>query len=303
MTDLVYIIQAHKNPHQLKRLIEKIDSENAFFYVHIDLKSDIKEFKSVIQKPNVFFIEERVDCIWGDFSQVAATLNLIEIVLKKHANGMCIFLSGQDYPIKPIDAITDFLSKNSDKNFIDIREIAKMWDKKECKKRTRRYRYNFSNERGDFAILTPRMRFLKLVFKKKIPLSLFIKSFIPRQLDMKFYGGSNWWAFNFDTLNKIHRYIDDNKKKLYGHFIYTHCADEIFFHTIIKHLIKNDDTIVLDDTITYVNWSRKNCPLPVTFNQDDYEELATQPEVKLFARKFDTDYDGVILDILDQKIV
>ncbi|MNR59552.1 hypothetical protein D3C85_1808260 [compost metagenome] len=49
-----------------------------------------------------------------------------------------------------------------------------------------------------------------------------------------------------------------------------------------------------------MNWSRKNCDLPVTFTSSDFEELQDNPE-KLYARKFDIELDDEILNKIDTK--
>jgi len=45
----------------------------------------------------------------------------------------------------------------------------------------------------------------------------------------------------------------------------------------------------------------KNCNLPVTFNDADFEELTSLPKHKLlFARKFDFNYNKEIINLLDK---
>lgn len=43
-----YIILAHKNPQQIKHLIEKLNDDNSRFFIHVDLNSDSKPFKSIL---------------------------------------------------------------------------------------------------------------------------------------------------------------------------------------------------------------------------------------------------------------
>ena len=42
---LNYLILAHKNPEQLARMIERLNGENIFFFVHIDADIDIISYK------------------------------------------------------------------------------------------------------------------------------------------------------------------------------------------------------------------------------------------------------------------
>ncbi|MCB4234526.1 hypothetical protein LDL59_03785 [Kaistella anthropi] len=106
-----YLIQAHKNPVQLRRLIDTINTSDSQFVIHIDLKSKLEDFTSLIKSDNIYFIKNRLDCIWGDYSQVLATINLIEELKNFGAKeeDRIVFLSGQDYPIKSSEYIKDFL--------------------------------------------------------------------------------------------------------------------------------------------------------------------------------------------------
>ena len=61
--------------------------------------------------------------------------------------------------------------------------------------------------------------------------------------------------------------------------------------------------INIEQSLTYVNWTRKNCSLPVTFVINDFDELNRLPEFKLFARKFDIKLDMEILDKLDISVI
>jgi len=43
-----YIILVHENPQQLLRLIKALDDNKSFFYIHVDKKVDIQDFKELI---------------------------------------------------------------------------------------------------------------------------------------------------------------------------------------------------------------------------------------------------------------
>ena len=47
-----YIVLAYKNPDQLCRLIQKLINKDSTFYLHIDKKSNISEFKNELSKLN-----------------------------------------------------------------------------------------------------------------------------------------------------------------------------------------------------------------------------------------------------------
>jgi hypothetical protein len=112
------------------------------------------------------------------------------------------------------------------------------------------------------------------------------------------YGGSNWWALPNETVKLIFDFLEVHPDYMEYHR-FTHCPDEVFFNSIVANLI---DTDFIEQSLTYTNWERKNCPLPVTFGFDDFEELRFQPH-KLFARKFDDSFDSKILNKIDQELL
>ena len=307
-----YILTVHKNPNQLKRLIEKLNDNYSFFYIHIDLKVDIHPFKNAINIKNVIFIKERVNCIWADYSQVVATLNLLKNVLNKTKKGRVIFLSGQDYPIKSKLLIENYLNEKSDFEFINFVLNPVTKSSHINKQRIEKYKFNLSDRRGDFILLSPFLNLSKNEIKKIIKLTLKRKLNIFRllpilSLNRKFilknhYKGTNWWSFRVDTVEKIYNYYLNNKKYLDNYYKYTLCADEQFFHTILKEIMNTDQNIKILPNLHFIDWSRKNVPLPVTLKKDDYNIILKQPNNKLFARKFDSNIDNDILDMIDKNI-
>lgn len=65
-----FLMMAHKNEEQTKRLIEWIADENHQVYVHIDQKSE-EMFVSLSQyfneNPHVFFVKQRISIHWGGY--------------------------------------------------------------------------------------------------------------------------------------------------------------------------------------------------------------------------------------------
>jgi hypothetical protein len=299
--EMIYLILAHKKPEQLLRLVNSLDSEKSYFYLHIDLKTDIAPFLSILKKPNVHFIESRVDCIWGDFSIVQATINLMKRALHDHSNGVCILLSGDDYPIKSQKGIQDFFSSHSNHAFIDLKEAGAVWP--EFYKRVEYYRFNLSSKRGDAVMVRGiNLQSIKHLLWRRITFSQFLKAgFVKRKLslNLKYYGGSQWLAINIPILQNVMDFIENNYSDLYNFFKSSYVPDEFFFHSIIKHIHEKENSFSLLPSVTYVNWSKPNVPLPVIFEKDDVEELLAQPEGKLFARKFDIDVDCEVLDQMD----
>lgn len=113
-----YIILVHKNPEQLCRLVEQLETEQTDFYIHVDRKTDISPFQEKLSRPNVCFISERVDILWGTISQVSAVLNCMREISRKGEEGHVILLSGQDYPLKSNRYIAAFLETHRTTDFL-----------------------------------------------------------------------------------------------------------------------------------------------------------------------------------------
>lgn len=318
--EINYIILAHKNPSQVKRLIDQLSSPNCFFYIHIDKNTDIVPFlQSLSNMKNVYFLpdEYREFGIWGDIGIVKATINALRLVIKNINSGYCVLLSGQDYPLKNNDEINNFFEKNYGINFISTFPLPTLqgWGSQCGMDRLELYKINLSNKRLDF-IQVPSLldySFYKKATIKKIILivksnkSIFLtKLFYKRKHPSKIrpFGGGQWWALPIETVSLMLSFIDKNPYYLKYHED-TLLPDEIFFQSIIMNLTEKTNNMNVNSSITYVNWTRKNTTLPLTFIRtiEDQNELKEQSKTKLFARKFDIETDKEILDWIDQNLI
>jgi hypothetical protein len=304
-----YIVLAHKNPEQLKRLIEQLNDGLSTFYIHIDKKTDITLFTHLIRSAeNIIFIKNRFNVIWCDHSTVEATLETLKEALKIKKKGYCILISGQDFPIKSNEDINSFINKNSKYDFIDIHSIpTEQWYQNGLN-RINHYKFNLSAKRGHF-VVCPSIHektfysfknlksITKLILKLKI--KFLLKLLISRKKPeyIKPYGGSQWWCLKNETVEKILAFCEQHKE-FRDYHKYTLLSDEIFFQSIIMH-IKDIFNLQLKNSLTFVDWERDVPVKPPTFSLNDKELLLNQPDFKLFARKFDQEYDSQIMTFLN----
>lgn len=116
--EIAYLISAHTDAPQLKRLIEALHPD-AHFFIHIDMKSDISQFTSIIEGENIHFLEERLDVRWGTIVEVEYQMALIEAAVSfpKHFDRI-FFLSGMDYPLWSTERITQWLEAQGKKEIL-----------------------------------------------------------------------------------------------------------------------------------------------------------------------------------------
>ena len=107
---IAYLLLVHSNPVLLGRTITALSSSESGFFVHVDLKTDVTPFRSS-KGDNVCFSSERIPVYWGEFSQVDATLMLLEQALgaSEHYKRF-VFLQGSTYPLRSARAIEGILA-------------------------------------------------------------------------------------------------------------------------------------------------------------------------------------------------
>ncbi len=299
---LLYLILVHQSPEQLLRLVNRLNGEEVYFYIHVDAKVDWAPFQKLLSPyPNVYFIEARERCIWGDYSITQATLKLAQAAVEQHTQGMAILLSGQDYPLFAAHQIREFFEDKHDYRFIDSLPIAQNWTGQQLKVRTRYYRFTTGDGRNDYLTLGLGLRAFSKWARRKIPLAALMQLFTKRRSPIPLHGGTNWWSMPIDTLRSLNDYYLAHKQVLDQYFKHTHCSDEIFFQSLLQASSTEKGAFGIAPAVHYANWARKEVSLPVTFEQGDLAELLQLPAYKLFARKFDIDKSKSLLDVLDAR--
>lgn len=275
---LAHLILAHSNPGQLKRLVDKLAHVDSHIYIHLDKKTDITPFRHIADNKKAFFINDRTKVYWGTYSIVQATINSFAEMLNTgiaydHIN----LLSGQDYPIKPIAQIHDFLAANTGKIFMHSLSVENEWQ--EALPRIKNYHLNhFKLPVGTYRI----EQILNTVLpERKMPSGI------------EAVGRSQWFTSSREGI----AYIVDYVKKepwISRFFKLSWAADEMIFQTILFNSpLKNN---MVNDNLLYVDWSEKK-PSPKMLTMDDAAALKASD--KFFARKFNSEQDSKVLDYID----
>jgi len=279
---LANIIITHKNPQQLERLIKKMQHPNFDFFIHIDKKVDIKPFEYLKNLPGVSFIQERVVCNWGGYSTLKAMMNSLSAALNSSTEyAFYNLLSGQDYPLKTNDEIYDFLLKHMDKSFIfyETDNAANWWEN--GVKRFERYHLTDFNFTGKSFV----ERMINIVLpKRKFPMS------------MNLYGGSksSWWTINNESAVYLENFLNGQDglekflKLCWG-------TDEFVIPTILNNSpFKNN---VINNNLRYIDFPKGKANPKILGVEDMGKMIASD---MLFARKFDSEVNNEILDVIDE---
>ena len=297
---IAYIILAHKYPEQLVRLVSRLNTETASFFIHIDQKTDDAIYHRMVTClsgfSNVYFIK-RYKYYWAEFGSIDATLEGIKEVLnKKIPFDYVSLLTGQDYPIKTNKQIEEFLQKNQGKSFIAYEALPRsMWGGNGGFDRINYWHFRVFNKRVSFppkpspysrVSLLRSILNVSLPFRRKFP-----QGFKP-------FGGYPYWSLSRECVEYIIGFANSNHRFV-DFFKYVHAPDEMFFQTIILNSPIKEG--VIRDNLRYVSWPKAHSGHPKTLTKNDFDLIAKS--TKLFARKFDITEDEDILNMIDQKIL
>ncbi|MTM92185.1 N-acetylglucosaminyltransferase, partial [Turicibacter sanguinis] len=123
---MAYLILAHKNSTQINMLIDALTHDKIDIFIHLDLKSTIKD--EIRQCENIYFVENRTDVEWGTVSQVYAMLNSLQVIYNTNKKYDYIHLiSGQDFPLNKAEDIITFFYLNNGKQFLNMWEASGFW--------------------------------------------------------------------------------------------------------------------------------------------------------------------------------
>jgi len=273
---LAYFLAVHKNPEQVLHLLDAILRDEDTFVLHVDSKSprnvrsDLE--KSLRGKSNVRFLPSQA-CNWGSWSQVKIELNGIADLLNRPGSWQhFIDLSGQDYPLVPVELIKQFLGGHPRDSFMEVTDPHKNPGTDEHRLFVRRWnRYHLEHPRRG----------------TEGPYRLPIPNPFPKNL--QWFRGSNWKILSREFCEFLIAGEDDLVKVATRFWRWTACPDESFFQTVLMNS-RFRDRVVFDNKREVV-W-----PGPKTFTMDDYSYLKASRQ--FFARKFDMSLDRSVLDRL-----
>lgn len=288
---LAVLIQCHKNPEQINRLLNAMKNDSVDFFIHIDKKSNIEDLIERRADVHILAKSERVDVSWGTFSQVQATLNLLNFAASAGNYDYYFLISGQDFPIQSVESLLNYLSVNVELNYINFLPSLNNGLNKQNN-------YDKRNQIVFGDRLLKRNLFMRTVKRLWITLTGgYNKTFKifrrKNDLNLKFYFGSQWWCLNrefveylFDYLRETPQYIEFFKK--------TSCPDESFFQTAFMN---SSFKAKRKEYLHYIDWTEgKNSPKNLTV--DDFDKIIQSG--KFMARKIDNDFE--LIDKLEATV-
>jgi len=274
--NLAYIILAHKLPEQLVRLVRRLDSENATFFIHIDSNAARRDYSvarhGLAGLGNVHFLDRTVSS-WATFGHVRATImGIREVLARGIPFDFAVLLTGQDYPLKSNSDIERTLASGNGRSFLR--------------------HYPLPHEHWPGGGMPRIERFHLQLGRRHVALPL--KRRFPAGLEP--HGGVAYWCLTRECVAYVDQFVAQ-RPDVVRFFQHTRSSSETFFQTVLCNSPFRDELI--NDSLRYVDW-RGGRANPEILTTEEFE--AFMDSSKLFARKFDVTIDAAVLDQIDRHI-
>ena len=314
--NIAYMILAHNQPLQLKRLIERLNQPNVMFFVHIDKKTkNIAYFRSLLEGFKNVVIISTCDVNWMGYTTIDAELDLMKVAFNAEMKfKYFVLMSGQDYPIKDNQYINNFFDTYNN-DFISYTDMNLISDA--FRNKIRQYHFRdipFINPRNPKKI--PPLVYLYFGLHRRVMKYLPARTFYN---NMKPYFGSQWFALTHDTIGYILDYVANNPGYVKS-MRYTDGPDEMFFHTIVLNSPRKSNVYDYDrylewqktskekdlftagyTSLRYMDWSERAKTKPAVLDISYYHDLLESKD--LFGRKFDEVSSAELMDKLDKHVL
>ena len=282
-----YLIIAHNNLKQLQQLLLLLDDPRNDIYIHIDAKSNMDISK--VTPPHMQYshckFSERVDVRWGNVSLIQAEMNLFELASQVE-HSYYHLISGIDLPLHSQDYIHGYFEGKN----LEYIGYSPCWDVRE-----RVFCHNLFMQQMRFPNRYVRGGLQKIrQVSNKVQILFGYKR---KQPNYTFQAGCEWVSVTHDFVLALLAKKDEILKM----YKYSYCPDEIYKQTFAYNSEFRDRIYDMNDEfngcLREIDWKRGR---PYTWRKEDYEYLFNSK--RLFARKFDTNVDGDIINMLINKI-
>lgn len=320
VTKNVFMIMCHKNAPQVLRLAKKCLTDDSDVIIHADVLMPKEEYdlfeKAAAEYPNLFLTDKRIH---GELDRPSCVHIAMELIHKANCiqretgnryRYFCL-ISGQDYPIKPIEYINRQLKETYPKPYIDCTPYdRKNWMYK-------KYRWNPITNKirlkiDDFFKGKKRHPIRVGLMVMLLTVSKLMGFIVPSMYHQvknhsgAVYGGAAWWMLPDVAIQYIYNEYKSSSK-LVTLLLQAVTPEDLFFQNMsmqspVKDMIElNSKETVTQNCRTWAYFFDDDKPPvshPYTFTVNEFEKLKKSD--RWFARKFDDTRDPQILDMLDE---
>ncbi len=274
MAKIAFLLLCHRDPDGIAAQAAQLTAAGDYVAIHLDAGAG-REAEAALRRalagnPQVAFVP-RVRCGWGDWTLVAATLAAIRTALAAFPDASHLYLiSGDCLPIKTAAYVHTRLDAE-DRDWIESVDFhSSGWIRTGLVAERLVYRHPFNERRQR------RLFYASLALQERLNLT----RAVPQDLQVMI--GSQWWCLRRTTVETILDFLS-TRPDVTRFFRLTWIPDEIFFQTLVRHLIPEDRIESRPPTfLMFTDYG-----MPVNFHDDQHDFLLSQDA--FFARKISPD--------------
>jgi hypothetical protein len=294
------IVTAHRDPEQLAVLLRVLQHPDVRLYLHLDRRQKLGPFREAM-------IDQRVDDVvlvrrhrvsWAAISVVDAAL---EGLAAGAADGCDYFvlISGQDFPLRPMPEIVDFLADNVTTSFLEHWPVGQSVHRFGGRDRTDFYSYSILGRRlmcvprgedtdflGSKGRLVNEALRVRGVFKPRRQFPAYLSPF----------AGSMWWNISRQAADHVLGFVAQHPDYRRYH-VHTMAPDEMFVQSILAGTDFAEGHKLVADNLRFYRWEGTHAS---TLTREELPAMLGSR--KLFARKFDPRVDDSVVAELTELV-
>lgn len=308
--EFVYLVLSHGESPQLLGLLRTLrkGSPASAIVLHHDAKFACPA-RDVLDSLGVRLVQPRVAVQWGDASHVDAVLQSLSFTLRELEFDWLALISGQDFPIRPLDTVEAELRGAPFDAFVRAAPVAqagygeryflRYW-------KLPRFRYWHRVPRQFRKILSwlrqqlnQGQRILRIEGGPRnspVRIGVFAVSH-PFRKGFVCYKGSDWFTLSRRAVQYLVTFGRDHPRVL-AHYRRTVLPSESYFQTVLWNA---RELRVCNDNRRTIIWDESRLAHPVTLRMEHLGELIRSGGD--FARKFDAAVDARVLDALTEIVL
>jgi hypothetical protein len=287
---------AHKNAGQVARLFDAIHRPDDLILLHMDRRADASMHRLAAElgrrHANVVVLEP-LPIVWGGFAAAEVQLRAMAAALRRDGNWQhFINLSGQDFPIKRLEQLDDFLAGSPSTNYVSWFDPLASDDWANARERIERYHLEWL-WLNNLLRLRGVGRRIRRVFGWHSPLP-HVPGVRRRAPDFRYYGGLNYVVLSRAAC--AYMVFDRRARHITNWLRHAVHPDEMMTQCVLLNSPLAD---TVENTSLHAIDFPKHALHPRVYRSADIDRLLQSP--KYFARKFDSSQSRV-LDRLAERL-
>lgn len=291
---------AYHRPEQLAILIESLRHPQVTIYLHIDSGVAIEPFRAALSDPRCG------EVVWVPRHRSAwATVGIVDAELEGIARAVAdgcsyvLLISGEDFPLRPVGEMVDFLEANRERNFLQTFELPYAAWPRDGRERTDFYTCTVAGTRytcipwGErTGAMSPARRALNWALRARF-------MFEPRRrfpAYLRPFGGQQWLNLTREAASYVLEFAERHPDYRSYH-VYTACPDELFVQSILLGTDFAADHEFVNDDLRFLVWAGGDHPR--TLGISDLPAMIESND--LFARKVVAEADPELFEALRER--